>query len=247
MGHQSKLALVSDTERRPQRDRPSSVRSIPRELKATITELLHRGDRLYRQGQAVPGLYLVRTGSIKLFTVSDGGEQQVIGFALPGDIIGFDTLGECLSRTTAEALETAAVTLISLEQLPVMEPSVRERIFRQMRDTVQHDIELLFLIAKRSAEHRVGWFLGQYASRLEASGLDCEKFTLPMSRADIGDYLGLATETVCRQFAHLKDLGILSYGRRRVVIHDLGRLRERYRGPRAPRPMTDLGALRALH
>jgi CRP/FNR family transcriptional regulator len=216
-------------------------------LKVSITELLHRGDCLYRQGQFVEGLFRVRTGALKLFTVSDSGEQQVIGFALAGDIVGFDTLGECVSRTTAEALETSAITQITVSDLTTWEPATRERVFSKMRDTMHHDIELLFLIAKRSAEHRVGWFLGHYASRLEASGLDRERFTLPMSRADIGDYLGLATETVCRQFAHLKELGILGYGRRRVVIHDFDRLRELYRGPRNGRRVTNPEVSQALH
>ncbi len=216
-------------------------------LKASITELLHRGDALYRQGQPVEGLYLVRTGAIKLFTVADTGEQQVIGFALPGDIVGLDTLGEGLSRTTAEALETTAATFISPSDLSAWEHGTRERFFAKVRDTMQHDIELLFLIAKRSAEHRVGWFLGHYATRLEASGLDCERFILPMSRADIGDYLGLATETVCRQFAHLKELGIISYGRRRVAIHQPAKLRELYKGPRTNLPLNDREAGQSLH
>lgn len=247
MASQNKLTLVPGGKRGTRSEGSSASTSRSNALKASITELLHRGDCLYRQGQPVEGLYLVRTGAIKLFTVSDTGEQQVIGFALPGDIVGFDTLGECLSRTTAEALETSAITLISESDLATWGRATRERIFSKVRDTMQHDIELLFLIAKRSAEHRVGWFLGHYASRLEASGLDCERFTLPMSRADIGDYLGLATETVCRQFAHLKDLDILSYGRRRVVIHDLKRLRELYKGPRCNQPLPNSEASQALH
>ncbi len=212
-----------------------------------IVRLLHRGDQAFQQGAMAKGLYLVKAGAIKSYTISEGGEQQILGFHLAGDIIGFDALADGCCQSTAEALDTSAVTLITFERLYDSEKALRQEVFRQMSGIVQHDNELMLLMARRTAEQRLAWFLTQFSARLELRGLHADEFTLPMSRADIGNYLGLAMETVCREFAALKDCGVVEFERRRVAILGLERLQDVADGGSLREPPASASRRATLH
>jgi CRP/FNR family transcriptional regulator len=84
---------------------------------------------------------------------------------------------------------------------------------------------MLMLLGKRSAEERLASFLLSLSSRYEERGLSATSFNLSMSRQDIGNYLGLAIETVSRLFAHLQEEKILVVSRRQITILDLDRLK----------------------
>jgi CRP/FNR family transcriptional regulator len=81
------------------------------------------------------------------------------------------------------------------------------------------------LLGKRSAEERLASFLLSLSNRYHQRGLSATEFNLPMSRQDIGNYLGLAIETVSRLFANFQERGMVQVNRRRVVITDLARIR----------------------
>jgi CRP/FNR family transcriptional regulator len=92
------------------------------------------------------------------------------------------------------------------------------------------DQRMLLLLGKRSAEERLATFLLSLSKRYRARGLSATEFNLPMSRQDIGNYLGLAIETVSRLFAHFQDLGVLKVNRRQIVLTDLDRLTKMVEG-----------------
>ncbi len=67
--------------------------------------------------QPLHSLYAVRSGSFKTFTLTESGEEQITGFHLPGDVIGFDAIGEQQHPSFAQALETAMVCEIPYSQM----------------------------------------------------------------------------------------------------------------------------------
>ena len=81
---------------------------------------LHKADMLFEAGQTQRCLYAIRTGSFKTFTLTEQGEQQITGFHLPGDIVGFDALSNQQHPSYAEALETAMVCEIPLPNLETL-------------------------------------------------------------------------------------------------------------------------------
>ncbi len=212
-----------------------------------VVRLLHRGDRVYHQGGHAKGVYSIKAGAIKTFTVSPSGDQQVLGFHMSGDVIGFDALADGRHQATAEVLDTSAVCFISFDAVHRPDPAWRNELLRQMSALMQHDNELLLLMARRTAAQRLAWFLVQLADRLRRRGLSEREFTLAMSRADIGNYLGLAMETVCREFAGLKESGIINFDRRRVGIVDLERLHAAAEGGGEREALTASGPRAALH
>ena len=85
---------------------------------------------------------------------------------------------------------------------------------------------MLLLLGKKHAEERLSSFLLGLSTRYSQRGFSAHEFNLSMSRQDIGNYLGLALETVSRQFSHLEDLGVIKVDRRHVTIKDLEKLKQ---------------------
>jgi len=100
----------------------------------------------------------------------------------------------------------------------IQSQDLRQDVFRHISRGLNRDNELVLLLAKKTAEQRLAWFLIQLSDYLRNRGLCGTEFSLPMSRTDIANYLGLAMETVCREFAKLKDRNILQFERRSVTI-----------------------------
>ncbi len=188
---------------------------------------LHRGDYLFRSGERFRSLYVVKTGSVKSYAPSEEGGEQVLGFHLPGEIIGLDAIEKELHLCSAKVLETSAiceVPFFRLLELSSSIPSLQHQIYRLLSKEIGHDTEMLLLLGKKSAEERLAAFLLSMSKRLRKRGLCPTDFFLSMSRHEIGNYLGLAVETVSRLFTRFQDEGLLKVDRKHVELIDLGAL-----------------------
>lgn len=188
---------------------------------------LHRGDYLFRSGERFRSLYVVKTGSVKSYAPSEEGGEQVLGFHLPGEIIGLDAIEKELHLCSAKVLETSAiceVPFFRLVELSSSIPSLQQQIYRLLSKEIGHDTEMLLLLGKKSAEERLAAFLLSMSKRLRKRGLCPTDFFLSMSRHEIGNYLGLAVETVSRLFTRFQDEGLLKVDRKHVELIDLGAL-----------------------
>jgi CRP/FNR family transcriptional regulator len=192
------------------------------------TRPLQKGDCLFRPGEKTNALFAVRSGSIKLFATLENGEQQVIGFYLPGEIVGLDGVETGAHRCTAIALETSsacAIPFVELKAICRQVSSLQEQMLRLFSRELSSEQELLLSITKRTAEGRVATFLASLSARFKRIGYSANEFKLSMSREEIGSYLGLTIETVSRTFSRLRKEGIIAVNRRLVTIRDVARLR----------------------
>ncbi|MEY6430880.1 fumarate/nitrate reduction transcriptional regulator Fnr [Thioalkalicoccus limnaeus] len=188
---------------------------------------LHRGDYLFRSGERFRSLYVVKTGSVKTYSPSEEGGEQVLGFHLPGEIIGLDAIEKDCHICSARVLETSAICEIPfarLEELTCCIPSLQHQMFRLLSKEIGHDTDMLLLLGKRNAEERLAAFLLSLSRRLQKRGLSPYDFYLSMSRHEIGNYLGLAVETVSRLFTRFQDEGLLHVDRKHVMIRDISGL-----------------------
>lgn len=184
---------------------------------------LRKGEHLFRPGEAFQSVYAVRSGAFKTCTISEDGEEQVTGFYLPGEILGMDGLSTNTHSNAARALESAAICEIPfarMEQLSQRIPSLQRHFFTLMSREIQNDQQLMLLLTKKPADQRLASFLLNLSSRYARRGLSANRFRLPMSRNDIGNYLGLAVETVSRLFTRLQQAGVLSAEGKEVEILD---------------------------
>ncbi len=189
---------------------------------------IHKDESLYHAGEQFKSVFAIRSGTIRTIKITEDGEEQVTGFYLPGEIVGMDGLASNVHTNSATALETAAVCEIPfsrLEELSSKVPSLQRRFFQLMSKEIMHDQQLITLLSKNSAEERIGALLLSISSRNANRGLSAKDFFLPMSRSDIGNYLGLTIETVSRVFSKLNKQGIINLDKKHVVIRDIDELK----------------------
>lgn len=189
---------------------------------------IHKADRVYHAGDAFKSVYAVRSGAIKTINIHQDGSEQITGFYLPGEIIGMDGLATNQHTNSAIALETSAVCEIPfgrLEDLSTKLPSLQRRFFQLMSKEIANDQQLISLLGKNSAEERIGALLLSISTRNHSRGLSADNFYLPMSRSDMGNYLGLTIETVSRVMGRLHKQEVIVLDKKHVHIQDMARLR----------------------
>ena len=189
---------------------------------------LQRGDHVFRIDDNFRSLYVVKTGSVKTYTQVPDGSEQVIGFHLPGEILGLDAIQSSRHGCSARVLETSAICELPfnrLEELAGNISSLQHQMFRLLSKEIGLETEMLALLGKSTAEERLASFLLSLSNRFKRRGFSPTDFFLSMSRQEIGSYLGLALETVSRLFTRFQDEGILKVERKHVQIIDLEALR----------------------
>ncbi|OUS13092.1 Crp/Fnr family transcriptional regulator [Gammaproteobacteria bacterium 53_120_T64] len=190
---------------------------------------LHKDHYVYNCGDEFRSVYAVRSGAIKTYSVNDQGLEQVTGFYLPGEIFGMDGIAHTHHISSAVALETAAICEIPfghMEELSMTLPSLQRHFFKLMSKEITNDQQLIALLSKNSAEERVATLLLSISARNAKRKLSNVRFRLPMSRADIGNYLGLSVETVSRIFTRLQKQSILNVDKKEIEILDIPGLQQ---------------------
>lgn len=186
------------------------------ELLAPRQALMPGEGALFRVGDRLRSLYSVRGGCIKTFTIDAQGHERIRGFHFPGDLIGLDALGDGQCRSTAVAVipsQVCVAPVADLRELMRRQPEVAQRVMLQM----SRELALSLAIAgEYSAEQRLAAFLLHLRQRLGAG----ELLRLPMAQRDIGNYLRLANETVCRTLKRFDQRGWLAIGERGLRILD---------------------------
>ncbi len=185
---------------------------------------LQKNQHLYREGDDFQSVYAVRSGTLKAYKTTDDGKEQVTGFYFPGEILGMDGISNNAHASSAKALETAAICEIpftSLEKLSSLMPSLQRHFFQLMSREITEDQQLITLLSKNSADERVASLMLSISSRYARRKLSATQFRLPMSRVDIGNYLGLTVETVSRVFSRMQKMDILQVDNKEIRILDL--------------------------
>ncbi len=190
---------------------------------------IRKGEHLFRSGDTFFSIYAVRSGTIKTYAVTEDGDEQVTGFYLPGELMGIDGINTGQHSNSARALETSAVCEIPFDKLEILSakmPTLQHHFFQLMSREIQADQQLIMLLSKKSAEERIAALLLSISSRHTRRGLSASGFRLPMSRNDIGNYLGLAVETVSRVFTRLQKQGIIQVDGKDVEVLDMTALNQ---------------------
>ncbi len=182
---------------------------------------MKRGDRLFSSGQALDSIYVAREGAFKTVVFNADGDSQVTGFHLPGEILGLDALGSARHTCDAIALTLADVCEIpmsDLEHVASQVPGLQRQLLKIIGQTINRDQKHIELLSKKNAHERVAIFLHQLAERYKLLGRSEQRFMIPMSREDIGSYLGLVIETVSRTLSKMQDEGLIAVNGRDVHI-----------------------------
>jgi len=191
-----------------------------------------RGEHLYRAGDVFESIYAVKSGSLKTSTITEEGREQVTGLHLPGELFGMDAISSGMHCCSAMALERSSVCEIpfsQLEELGTQIPSLMRQTVRIMSKELLRDKRIM-QITKNSAPGRLAAFLLGLSERFRERGFATQDYHLSMSRIDIGNYLGLADETVSRLFTRFQEDGLLAVERKHIRLIDVPRLQAVARG-----------------
>jgi len=184
---------------------------------------LKKGEFLFRQGDTFNSVFAVRSGTLKTFSLSDGGDEQITGFHLPSELVGLSGMDSEAYPVSAVALETTSVCEIPferLDELSVQLPQLRRQLMRVMSREIRDDQQMMLLLSKKTADERIATFLVNLSARFRARGFSANQFRLAMSRNEIGNYLGLAVETVSRVFTRFQQNQLLEAEGKEVHILD---------------------------
>ena len=186
---------------------------------------LAREQVLFYESDPAEHYFKVLTGALRCTKVLADGRRHVSEFYLPGDFIGLDAESNYLF--TAEAMTEASIaryTRRSVDALALQEPRIGRRLLSIACHGYSAAQQKLVLLGRKTAEERIASFLLDLAGR---NGEE-NRVSLPMSRTDIGDHLGLTMETVSRGLSHLKSEGIIALEnshqitfRNRAALEDL--------------------------
>ena len=186
-----------------------------------------RGELLYRIGEPYRAAFAIRSGSVKTSVLTDDGRVQVTGFHIPGEVLGLNAIINERYNCEARALETTSVCEVPFEryeELALQLPGLQRQMLKIMGEEIVHNQEMMLLLGKKKAEERLATFLVNLSRRLERHGRPALEFKLSMSRTDIGNYLGLAEETVCRIITRFEEKSLISTERRLVRLEQIDRL-----------------------
>ena len=194
----------------------SSIRSVPAK------------EVVFCQGDRSDYVYEVIEGVVKLYMLTADGRLLITGFAYPGQILALDAAARYV--TTAEAVTPTKLCQYpraKFERVIDEHPPLARQLFAIVAQDLSAARSQMLLLGRKSATERLASFLLHLSERNAKRGENPDLIALPMSRGDIGDYLGLTIETVSRTMTRLRQLGVLDLNQhRRVAIRDRARLSE---------------------
>jgi CRP/FNR family transcriptional regulator len=201
--------------------------------------LVQPKEHVFRAGQAAGSVFLVNSGVVKTALTAEDGREKIMGFRMRGDLLGIDAIGLDRYACDAIALTTGEVWEYSRQQLAAAGVECQRQLSAVLAGEIRRDWEWMLATATLSAEQRVVSFLLDLASRLQALGFSSRAMCLPMTRAEVGNYLALQLETVVRSLSKLQSQGLIAIEGREIHLRDVGKLRAILAGP------AHLPALRA--
>ena len=211
--------------------------SLSLEAEAPHRQRVQAGSLLLHEGAPARQVCVVFAGTFKVVKTGDDGYEHVLGFAMRGDLLGYDGLASGRYASAAVALEDSVVFTLPLRQFdrlrradPQFDHALQVALSRQL----SRSIDLAELMSAVAADARLARFLLHLAARMAEQGLSPRRLRLRMNRRDIASHLGVAHETVSRSFSLLADRGFLRVENREIEILDPAGLRAHGHCTRGP-------------
>ena len=174
-----------------------------------------RNEEIFGQDEPAEYIYRVVSGAVRTMRFSSDGRRQILGFHLPGDVFGIE-LGDAYSLS-AEAVSPSDIVMVrrsARDKATLEDPGAARSLLKLTSEQLAEAREHALVLGRKGAGERVAAFLLQLADRFVAK----REMDLPMSRADIADYLGLTIETVSRAFSEFERTAAIALPSSRHVV-----------------------------
>lgn len=176
-------------------------------------------EAVFREGDMASALFRVAQGAVMVLRTLSGGRRQILDIAGPGRLIGL---------TAAKTHDCSAIALkgvvVEIRDLEKSTPHHGSHLACAMFDEIHRLRDLATALGRKTAAERLASFLLALTGDVTATHVE---MLLPVSRQEIADHLGLAIETVCRNFTMMKRNGVVQLeGNYGLTICDLAALRQ---------------------
>ena len=187
---------------------------------------VREGDHIFREGTSFDAIAAVRAGTVKTYVTDLAGRETVLGFFLPGEVIGLNAISQGRYPCNAVALDTVELCRFSFPMMATLATRVtgiQQHLFRLLSEDIG---KAALLTGDFTADERLAAFMVTLSRRYEARGFSPTRFRLTMSRTDIANYLRLASETVSRILRRFQEAGVILVDQREVEVIDPGKLKD---------------------
>jgi CRP-like cAMP-binding protein len=176
------------------------------------------GKHLFLEGDPADHIYEVASGVLRLTRIMEDGRRQVIAFGYPGDTVGFPSDGRY--HTDCDALAPTMLVVHRRDSLESAngDPVLHQRLLRAALREISAMQDHFMMLGRKSSVEKLASFLMVLSERVGEPTDGSDRVNLPMTRADIADFLGLTTETVSRTFTQLRKAGIIAIDHVNTVI-----------------------------
>jgi len=218
-------AAAADTAmyQRASRKTAETLEMLGAEL-APQRRVVHAGEVIYQAGEAFGRLFILNSGFFKIVNLSPDGREQVVGLKFRGDWLGFDGIANQQYSCDAVAMDTGEVWVVRYDALLAAcarQPALLGVLHEAMSREISRDRDSLMSVCTLPADARVADFLRYWVDSLARRGMRTDQITLRMTRAEIGNYLGMTLESVSRALSHLARCSLIEFvekGRREIRI-----------------------------
>jgi CRP/FNR family transcriptional regulator len=192
---------------------------LDQRLRMAPPRVLQAREHVFFEGDPKDHVYQVEKGTVCLYKTLPDGRRQIVDFAYPGDLIGLGAPGEHVF--SAQAITLARLRCLPaglLHEVALHDPQVGMQLYRAMSEQLLAARDLLLTVGQRNATERLGALLLALSRRNARIGADPGRIALPMTRADIADFLSLTIETVSRTFTKLRQAGTIELVQSSLVV-----------------------------
>ncbi len=187
------------------------------------------GEPLINDTDPINSYASVMRGVVKLSKILEDGRQQVVGLQFAPDFLGrLYGRQSNLNADAASDVELCRMPKAAVESLVAHNPALEGRLLEQTLRELDEAREWMVTLGRKTANEKVASFLYLISTHKDPTHTDRSiSFDLPLTRADIADFLGLTIETVSRQFTKLRKAGIIDiHNHRHISVPDIEKLRK---------------------
>lgn len=187
-----------------------------------------KGQTLFYEGTRPMGIFCINKGKVKVFKMGSNGREQILFIAQPGDFLGYRSmLSEEFYGASATVIEPAAICFIPKPDFISILNS-NPQFFQKLMKAVCHELgvmeEKLAQIAQKSVRERLASTILMLKETYGLEGEGSDVIDIALSREDLANIVGTATETVIRLLSEFKSDGLIALEKKRIKVLDVNAL-----------------------
>ncbi|GKU83563.1 Crp/Fnr family transcriptional regulator [Niallia sp. NCCP-28] len=194
-----------------------------KEITDTVQSVSYtKGDIIYQAGDHSDSLYIVSSGKIRIYRLSESGKEQLIRILYPGDFTGELALfNETTQEAYAEAMADTHICMMKrsdLQSLIIKYPAISFPLLAEFASRLEKSEKQAASFATEKVEKRIALYLTECIDDSEPT----KEFMLPMSKKDLASYLGTTPETISRKLTELEQQGYIEQkSAKRIKVLDI--------------------------